>query len=233
MKTRTKTEDLTQRRRDAEKTLGQIIRALNAADRAIARIIKRAALLCGLCASVCIFSGCDSTDGDFHTPIAGMSIEKAYRIAGEAGYMRQETKLGGRWMHVVQLEQLGLGPKALMALDGAPLLDAQLKQQAIFESLGRTDQQMRRAYNAAGIAWAKVGDGAIATAVMSGIVAGVMALNDDGGGGSSKKTDQGGGQQGSGTTVIQVQNSPGATVNNDGGEGGQAGGGSSSSEAVK
>lgn len=172
------------------------------------------------------FTGCDSTDGEFHTPITGMSIEKAYRIAGEAGYMRQETKLGGRWMHVVQLEQLGLGPKALMELNGAPLLDAQLKQSAIFESLGRTDQQMIRAYNAAGVTWAKVGDGAIATAVMSGIVAGVMALNDDSGGGGSSKDSDKGGQQATGTTINQINNSPGASINNDGGEGGQTGGGS-------
>lgn len=198
---------------------------------AFERALRAVSCLCALCALV-FSSGCDSTDGDFHTPITGMSIEKAYRIAGEAGYIRQETKLGGRWMHVVQLETLGLGPKALMDLNGAPLLDAQLKQAAVFESLGRTDQQMRRAYNAAGIAWAKVGDGAIASAVLAAVVAGVSAANDSGGGGSSKEADKGGGQQATGTTINQIQNSPGASINNDGGEGGQSGGGSGGTGAA-
>lgn len=233
---KTRTNALTQSRKAAAgidgrlRKLAERIGIIRSASRrfeaASLRLCVKFAALCVLCASAGVV-GCDSTDGDFHTPVTGMSIEKAYRIAGEAGYIRQETKLGGRWMHVVQLETLGLGPKSMMALNGPPLLDAQLKQSAVFESLGRTDQQMRRAYNAAGIAWAKVGDGAIATAVASAVVAGVVALTDgDSGGGSSADTAAKGGQQATGRTVNQINNSPGASINNDGGEGGQSGGGS-------
>lgn len=153
---------------------------------AFQRALRAASCLGALCALV-FSAGCASTDGLLHTPFTGAAVEKAYRLAGDGGYLRQQTEAGGRWMNIVQLEALGLGPKALLALDGPALLDAQLKQASVFRSVGRTDEQIVRAYNAGGVAWGKVGDGALFTALASGLVAGVAELTkDDDGGGTSK-----------------------------------------------
>lgn len=165
-----KAKSVTQRRQDAEKNRTR----MHADARGFFGI-------CAICVGAVLFSGCASTDGLIHTPLTGLSTEKAYRLAGEAGYLRQD----GRWMNVVQLEGLNLGPKALLALDGAALLDAQLKQAAVFRSLGRTDAQIVSAYNPGGVTLAKIGDGALATALAAGLTAGVAALaEDDGDGGN-------------------------------------------------
>ena len=152
-------------------------------------------------------TGCASLDGQSHTPITGSSIHKAYRLAERDGWVRVEQAGGPRvWVRYASLAPLNA--KVLMASTVQQRLDAEAARVALVDAIGKTDAQMQAAYNPGGIAWAKVGDGALLTALAGAATWGISEI--------VKSVDSGDGGKDSASNGGMVENDRhdvGSTIN--------------------
>lgn len=155
-------------------------------------------------------SGCASMDGQMHSPITGASVHKAYRAAQADGWVRVDEAGGGRcWVRAEALAPIN--SKALAAPTLQARLDAEAQRVALAATVGKTDAQIASAYNASGIAWAKVGDASLA-ASLAGLAAwGVAQLNDNGGG--SDKAGDNWTENDNHATTTTDRHDPAANVN--------------------
>lgn len=182
--------------------------------------------LIGIAAATLV--GCASPyDGVRRGPFLHHSVNKAYRLAEEAGC--QTVRLGGSsvmWVFRQQLKAAGVPEfRANMTANEFTQYDQQVR--AIAMAAGKTCEQIVSAYNPGGRNWAIFGEASLWTSIVGGLTAAIAKLsenNDDDGGGGSAAPDAAPGAGGgivADTVIINTINGNNNQSSQNTGEGGR------------
>lgn len=150
-------------------------------------------LIIGAIAIVAV--GCASPyDGVRRGPFMHHSINKAYRLAEQAG--GQPVKISSELTYWVTENQLKAAsvPDFKITATAMEFADREQKILATAKAVGQSCEQIVNKFNPNGRTWAAVGDGALVTGLASAIIYGVTEAVDgddgDGGGSSIGNTDK-------------------------------------------
>ncbi len=149
--------------------------------------MKTTAMAIMMAAAALAATGCASRDGRMHTPMTGISVHRAYEAAEADGWVRIDEAGGTRvWVRAEQVAPLTR--TAISAATAQERMLAAAERVLLAQTSGKTDAQIVSAYNPTGVTWARLGDGALATALAGGIVWGVSEIDAS----SSSSSDGGG-----------------------------------------